>query len=184
MLSPFIHNSTFQLHLKYIHGVSAFSPQCVFKVCGALFSDCRKSCWPSALLELYPRNVIDTKYIQPNSAVLVIYEEPFRPGGSSILDIDCQGMPMTHLSSALIHRKMFKCMSLHRPNCCPLLHLGKTKTCCHLWTVGTCCWIRWGGRVRTMQHWATSTSTMSSWGSCKLARTLHGCSRRWGCKSK
>lgn len=62
----------------------------------------------------------------------------------------------------------------------PLFYLEKTRTCCRRWTVGTCCWTRWGGRVKTTPLWATSTSTMSSWGSCRSARTPRGYWRRWG----
>lgn len=57
---------------------------------------------------------------------------------------------------------------------------GKTRTCCRRSTAGTCSWTRWGGRVRTTPPWATSTSTTSSWGSCRSVRTPRGCSRRWG----
>lgn len=58
--------------------------------------------------------------------------------------------------------------------------LGKTRTCCHRSTAGICCWTRWGGRARTTPPWVTSTSTTSSWGSCRSARTPRGYSRRWG----
>lgn len=69
------------------------------------------------------------------------------------------------------------------PDCFPVFLLffkGRTRTCCPQLTVGTCCWTRWGGRVRTTRHWVTSTSTTSSWGSCRSVRTPHGSSRRWG----
>lgn len=55
---------------------------------------------------------------------------------------------------------------------------GKTRTSFPQWTVGICCWTRWGGRVKTTPRWVTSTWTMSSCASCRSARTRHALWRR------
>lgn len=58
------------------------------------------------------------------------------------------------------------------------LSAEKTRTSFPQWTVGICCWTRWGGRVKTTPRWATSIWTMSSCASCRSARTQHALWRR------